>query len=87
MEFGERRRAMREYRLHFADDLDKTGCSVPGCDHTGHRGETYFHSLCHFKAPTWTSYRAGVLTITCSVCGRVVSAVAVARRPSARAAP
>ncbi|HEX5135583.1 MAG TPA: hypothetical protein VFY93_01295 [Planctomycetota bacterium] len=78
---------MREYRLDFADDLDKLGCQVPGCDHSGERGETYLHSRCHFNAPTWTSYRAGVLTVSCSVCGGVVSAIAVARRASSRTAP
>jgi hypothetical protein len=78
---------MREYRLDFAEDLDKIGCKVPGCDHSGDRGETYLHSRCHMDAPTWSSYRAGVLTITCSVCGRVVSAIAVARRPAAASAP
>jgi hypothetical protein len=78
---------MRECRLDFAEDLDKLGCQVPGCDHSGERGETLIHSLCHFEAPTWTSYRAGVLTITCSVCGRQVSAIAVARRRAAASAP
>lgn len=78
---------MREYRLDFAEDLDKLGCQVPGCDHKGDRGETFLHSQCHFKAPTWTSYRAGVLTITCSVCGRRVSAIAVARSAAVGSTP
>jgi len=78
---------MREHQLDFAEDLDKLGCQVPGCDHSGERGETFLHSVCHFEAPTWTSYRAGVLTISCSVCGRSVSAIAVARRAGARSAP
>jgi hypothetical protein len=75
---------MLEHRLDFAEDLDRLGCKVPGCDHRGDKGETFLHARCHMTAPTWTSYRAGVLTITCSVCGGHVTAIAVARRPPRR---
>jgi hypothetical protein len=75
---------MLEHRLDFAEDLDRLACAVPGCDHRGHRGETFLHARCHRTAPTWTSYRAGVLTLTCSQCGRHVSAIAVAHRPPGR---
>jgi hypothetical protein len=75
---------MKEYRLEFMEDLDEHGCTVPGCDHTAHDSEIYFHSRCHPDVPTWTSYRAGVLSTWCAACGRQVSAVAVARRDDAR---
>jgi hypothetical protein len=77
---SERRTVMREMRVEFAEDLDRTMCGVPGCDHTTHDSEIYLHSRCHPRAPTWASYRAGVLSVTCAACGKQVCAVAVARR-------
>jgi len=77
---------MPEYRLEFAEDLDRLGCDVAGCDHSTHDGEIYIHSLCHASVPTWTSYRAGVLSVWCAECGRQVSAVAVAERAAEQSA-
>lgn len=74
---------MPEYRLEFAEDLDQIACDAPGCDHTTHDHEIYLHSRCHPDVPTWTSYRAGVLSTWCAACGRQVSAVAVAGRAAA----
>jgi hypothetical protein len=66
------------------EDLDRLGCDVAGCDHTTHDGEVYLHSRCHPDVPTWSSYRAGVLSVWCAACGRQVCAVAVAPRAAAR---
>ena len=71
---------MLEHRLDFAEDLDQCHCGVVGCEHTTHDGEIFLHSLCHPNAPTWASYRGGVLSISCAECGRHICAVAVARR-------
>ncbi|MHC4550592.1 MAG: hypothetical protein ACYTEZ_17655 [Planctomycetota bacterium] len=75
---------MPEHRLDFVEDLDRLGCDVAGCDHTTHDGEVYLHSRCHPDVPTWSSYRAGVLSVWCAACGRQVCAVAVAPRAAAR---
>ncbi len=71
---------MTEQPVRFAEDLDRLGCIVPGCDHTTHDGEIYLHSRCHPDASTWTSYRAGVLSVSCAVCRLQICAVAVATR-------
>jgi hypothetical protein len=77
---------MQNYHLSFKEDLDQLGCGVPGCEHSHHDG-IYLHARCHLDAPTWASYREGVLTLTCSRCGRHVDAVAIAARPPARSSP
>jgi hypothetical protein len=71
---------MQEHGLQFAEDLDGVQCNVEGCDHASHDGEIFLHSRCHPQAPTWSSYRAGVMTVSCAVCGRHICAVAVATR-------
>lgn len=74
---------MQEHHLSFREDLDQLGCGVPDCGHSHHDG-IYLHARCHIEAPTWACYREGVLTLTCSRCGRHVDAVAVAPRPPVR---
>jgi hypothetical protein len=57
------------------DDLERMECQIPGCKHESH--EFVLHSRCHYRTPTWTSYQNGVLTITCSLCHKVVAEIAV----------
>lgn len=71
---------MPVHRVDFVEDLDQRGCGVPGCDCTSRDSEIYFRSRCHPDVPTWTSYRAGVVSVWCAACGRQVTAVAVAHR-------
>jgi len=74
---------MREHPLAFAEDLDQRRCSCRGCGRTTRESEIYMHSRCHPSAPTWSSYRAGVLSLWCAACDRLVCAIAVARRGDA----
>jgi hypothetical protein len=58
-------------KLYTRSDLDRLGCSVPGCDHKDHE-ELYLHPHCHADAGTWASYdkTTGTLTISCCECER-----------------
>ena len=64
----------------YREDLGDTRCDYPGCtrDHTDE--EIYFHPRCHPQYPTWVRYRADVLTIECTRCGRVVASLVIASR-------
>jgi len=57
-------------------ELDVAQCSNPDC--TEEHGPLILHSRCHTGVPTWATYEAGVLTITCAECGQEVTAVTVA---------
>lgn len=57
------------------DDFERMQCENPDCRHESH--ELVLHSNCHPRTPTWTAYRNGVLTVTCSLCHRVVAEIAV----------
>lgn len=56
--------------------LDKATCMAPGCDHAAHDGLT-LRSVCHTRTPTWCEYKGGVLTVTCALCHRIVTQIAV----------
>jgi hypothetical protein len=56
--------------------LDHMQCGTPGCTST--HGEFCLHGRCHLDAPSWPWYEAGVLTLRCATCNRVVSRIKVA---------
>lgn len=61
-------------------ELNGMSCSMPHDhdDQTCVGGPLYFHGACHIKAPTWASYEAGVVTITCCECRSLIARVHVA---------
>lgn len=66
--------------LLYIEDLKdmKCPCGRPGCE-----DPIFMHAACHPSAPTWASYFDGILTISCSVCEKVIAEIAVANRPVA----
>lgn len=57
--------------------------ATAGCEACGHDSHViFFHSRCHPKAATWAKYTSGdgVLTITCSVCERIIAEVQVSEK-------
>lgn len=58
-------------------DLDPLKCGAPGCDCSG---PLILSGRCHLGKPVRVSYdwTTGVLTVTCSVCGKLVTTIAVA---------
>ena len=61
--------------------LDTMTCMEPGCDHTAHDGGLTFRSVCHTRTPTWCEYRDGVLTVSCALCHKVITQIAVKDAP------
>ena len=59
------------------EDLDNMHCKCgkPSCEET-----ITFHSGCHPRSPTWTSYFGGEVVIRCSACSKVILNVKVAER-------
>lgn len=57
----------------YGTDLEAMVCTACQCQSS----TLYFHSRCHPDAPSWVSYHAGVITVACSVCDKVVATVAV----------
>lgn len=64
------------------ETLDRMQCAAPGCDHTAHDSEMYFHARCHPAAGIEASYNRdlGSLRLACTACGKTVVEVAVARK-------
>lgn len=62
-------------------DLDKLvagGCGVPGCGHEHSANDAmYLHASCHLDGRLEVFYQAGVVTIRCLECERVVGQIAV----------
>ena len=63
--------------LVYKEDLDneRCPCGIPGCEQP-----LYAQALCHPDAPLWVRYFDGILTLTCSVCGRDIDWIVVASR-------
>jgi hypothetical protein len=59
------------------EDLDRTTCQMPDCDHTSHDG-LILHGTCHVQAAMTVEYRSGELTFYCAICGGFVTRIAVA---------
>lgn len=74
---------MKENPVLFAQDLDGMGCAVKSCDHKSRDHEMTLAGRCCGAQPTHAQYRAGVLTLFCSVCRRHVASLAVASRADA----
>lgn len=61
-----------------AAELDRATCSAEDCS-ADHTNGLIIHSTCHTGAPSWVRYSAGVMTISCAVCGAFICEVAVQR--------
>ena len=60
-------------------EIDKPKrCGSPECNIIHMNPDYWVHSVCHPKTPTWCRYKDGVLTITCAVCKKPISAYKIA---------
>jgi len=65
----------------YREDLDNTGCAVPGCDHKDHAdGGIFLHGKCHIESGVEAHYLKGELIIRCLKCKRPIATIAVASR-------
>lgn len=65
----------------YREDLDNTGCAVPGCDHKNHEdGGIFMHGKCHMEAGSRVQYLKGELIIRCGECESPIAIIAVASR-------
>lgn len=58
-------------------DLMKCACGKTACEEP-----VILHSICHPKEATWVSYYGGNITVTCSLCEKVIAVIAVASSDS-----
>lgn len=62
-------------------DLDGTPCQAEGCDHAHDAEGLVLSPRCHPHGRTEVWYRAGVLTLVCGRCKKMIVEIAVAPDP------
>lgn len=65
--------------LIYREDADAAQCATPGCNHDVH-GPLWLHAACHPEGPLKAHYQAGVLSVRCLACDKLIGEFALASR-------